>query len=135
MRQVAAIVLLAAGSIVSGCSSGQSAPRDIRLTDAGFCVPSGVDDPSTGDGHVTFIVTLENVGVEDTDVTVYPVQHYTDGTSNESDAEGKTVTVPAQQQYTFESGPLKYHALNEITACGVKLAANDVEHPVPIALE
>jgi hypothetical protein len=125
------------GSIVSGCGSGsgESAPRDIRLTEAGFCVPSGVEDASTGDGHVAFFVTLENVGFEDTPVTVYPVQHYTDGTSNESDAEGKTVTVPARQRYTFESGPLKYDAQNEITSCGVKLAADDVEHRVPIALE
>src|SRR5207247_1537438 len=60
-----------------------------------WCAATGVDDLYTGNGHVTFFLTLRNTGRARGSVTLTPVRYYDDGADNRSFLDAITVSVPA----------------------------------------
>jgi hypothetical protein len=107
----------------SGTSSGGGGGSAIRLV-AGqsFCVPSGIDDVYTGNGHVTFYLTFRNSGASDGSVDATPVRHYDDGEENESPMDMITVDVPAGTTQKVRTDAMTYKAhQHDIVQCGVQI--------------
>jgi hypothetical protein len=87
-----------------------------------FCVPTGIDDAYTGDGHVTFYLTFRNSGDEDGTVSAVPVRHYDDGDINESALDEVSVDVAAGATWQGRTGAMTYKAHeHEVTDCGVRV--------------
>lgn len=123
---VAVLSLVACGSSTSDSSgvdesSGSSEASVTVVAAESFCTPTGIDDLYTGDGHVTFFVTLRNDGGSDATVSVTPVRHYDDGEINESAMDAMSADVPAYEtSYKFKSTAMKYKAHeHEIVECGL----------------
>src|SRR3954447_18112807 len=92
------------------------------LAKQSFCVASGISDYYTGDGKVTFYMTLHNTG-SGGKVNIVPVRHYSDGSINESAMDMLIdVAVPGYSVKKYRSPAYKYKAHeHEVIACGLRI--------------
>ena len=67
----------------SPATTGKGAKISI-VRGTSFCVGSGITDASTGEGKVSFYITLHNRGAVAGTVSIWPVRHYNDGATRES---------------------------------------------------
>lgn len=117
----------------TGSSPDQEAsvtgPDITLLASRSYCVPTGVDDIYTGDGHIRFFVTVRNHGDADGKVDLTPVSHYDDGEMNESAMnESAGNPVAAGETLRYQLDPLKYEAhAHEVVGCGVLVDGQEVE--------
>jgi hypothetical protein len=98
-----------------------------------FCVATGISDLYTGNGKVTFYLTLRNTGSSRAKVDVQPIRHYDDGAINNSPMdELLDVGVPAYGIAKYHSPSYSYKAhAHEIVACGVQInGGREVRIPV-----
>ncbi|MEX2645452.1 MAG: hypothetical protein WD249_04240 [Gaiellaceae bacterium] len=87
-----------------------------------WCLATGIDDLYTGDGHVTFYLTLRNRGTEAGEVTVTPIRYYDDGNDNRSPLDAVTVDVAAGEVWKGRTSAMKYKAHeHEIVSCAAQI--------------
>jgi hypothetical protein len=93
-----------------------------------FCVASGISDYYTGDGKVTFYITLRNTSYRGGKVNITPVRHYDDGSYNASPMDMLIdVYVPANSVKRDRSPSYKYKAHeHEVIACGLRINGREV---------
>lgn len=122
------LALAGCGSSSSSSSSGGGDGPSISVVSGeSFCIPSGVDDLYTGDGHVTFYVTVRNDGTGDGTAEITPIRHYDDGQLNESAMDMVSVDVPAGSVKKFRTDPMKYKAHeHEISDCALQMDGNEI---------
>ena len=112
-----------AGTALRG-KQEQAAKANIYLVaKKSFCGSTGISDIYTGNGKVTFYMTLRNSGAKGGKVNIIPVRHYDDGTINESAMDMLIdVKVPARSVRRYRSPAYTYEAHNhEVEACGIKI--------------
>jgi hypothetical protein len=102
-------------------SASESEAHIAVVKRASFCLATGVSDPYTGDGRVTFYITLRNTGGKADSFDVQPIRHYDDGSVNNSPLDELHIdSVPAHGTWKGRSQPFKYQAHeHEIVGCGL----------------
>jgi hypothetical protein len=123
----AACVALALGAETVGAKGGPpgTAVKGAKISvDRGlsYCIGSGIADPSTGSGKVSFYVTLHNRGSAAGTVSIWPVRRYDDGKTDESALDLRSgLRVPAHAVKTFKSVYPYKASEREIRSCAVRL--------------
>jgi hypothetical protein len=107
------------GSTSTSTSASESNIAVVKRTS--FCLATGVSDVYTGEGRVTFYISLRNTGGKADSFDVQPIRHYDDGSVNNSPADELHVdSVPAHGTWKGRSQPFKYKAHeHEIVGCGL----------------
>lgn len=95
-----------------------------------FCIPTGISDIYTGDGKVTFYITLRNTGSSAGKVNITPVRHYDDGQFNASAMDTLIdVAVPARSVKKYRSPAYSYKAhQHDVIGCGLMIGAGKEVH-------
>jgi hypothetical protein len=141
---VVALVLIASAIAAFGgnddkntdSSSSGAAPEAnaniVADTTDSFCSPTGVDDYYTGNGHVTFYVTLRNDGDETGSSSVVPVRYYSDGDVNMSAMDMmQSDEIAPGETTTFSSPAFEYKAHeHEIVKCALDVDGTETEIPI-----
>jgi hypothetical protein len=122
----AALALGAAQAVAAKPGVPASAHKGAKISvdrGASFCLGSGITDPATGQGKVSFYITLRNRGAVAGTVSIWPVRHYSDGTTDESALDMLVkLRVPAHARRSFKSHPYAYNAReHELRACGLRI--------------
>jgi hypothetical protein len=122
------VALTVGGAQATAAKGGQpaTAGKGARISvnrGLSFCTGSGITDPSTGTGKVSFYITLRNRGPVAGKVSIWPVRHYSDGKTDESALDMLVgLAVPAHATKSFKSRAYTYKASeHEIKACGVRV--------------
>jgi hypothetical protein len=131
---VGCVAALALGAL-TGCGSttsssgGPSPQANIAVDRTGsWCEATGVYDFYTGNGRVTFFITLRNHGDESGTLDLIPVRHYDDGSTNDSPVDEVTSgTVEPGDVWRGHTDPFTYKAHeHEIVSCGLEVDGNEV---------
>lgn len=97
-----------------------------------FCLPTGIDDAYTGEGHVTFYLVVRNTGSASGRAQVTPVRHYDDGQENDSAMDMTEIDVPAHAVRRVRTSAMSYKAHEHaIISCGV-IVDHDDEVALPV---
>jgi hypothetical protein len=117
-----AAVQAAGAPAASSVSSVATLAQISVVAKQSFCLASGISDYYTGDGKVTFYMTLHNTGSRGK-VNIVPVRHYSDGSINESAMDMLIdVAVPGYSVKKYRSPAYKYKAHeHEVIACGLRI--------------